>query len=193
MNNRPKGLIEEYEINPCTMLITPYVYGSKTYSQIFELEDEFLSPFKPIDIIKKSCEYFGSSYEGRKEGTKQLTGITHKVPIIIDPTNLIYFLPTTSPLNPKCYWVSHEHVLSHKRLSPNSTQVTFRNKKTFVIPVSYNSFENQLLRTALLRTRLIQRLKETERKALYFLQGTRYSEVSGVHNEGIINEIYRGH
>ncbi|PLR97705.1 competence protein ComK [Bacillus sp. T33-2] len=121
------------------------------------------------------------SQSGRKEGTKHLPESPTKCPSSVDPTNLIYFLPTTSPLNPKCYWVSHEHVLSHKRLSPNSTQVTFRNKKTFVIPVSYNSFENQLLRTALLRTTRIQRLKETERKALYFLQGNRYSEISDVH------------
>ena len=61
------GLIEEYEINPYTLLIKPIQYGSEMYSQIFELEDQFISPFKPLDIIKRSCEYFGSSYEGLRE------------------------------------------------------------------------------------------------------------------------------
>lgn len=55
MNKQMTGIIEEYEINPCTMMITPTSYGSKTYSQIIELKDEFLYPFRPIDIIKKSC------------------------------------------------------------------------------------------------------------------------------------------
>ena len=58
-------IIEEYEINPNTMIIKPLSYGIKVYSQIWELDDEVTSPFKPIEIIKSSCKYFGSSYEGR--------------------------------------------------------------------------------------------------------------------------------
>lgn len=179
MNREKKRtMIDEYEINPCTMMIIPTTYGSKTYSQIVELKDEFLSPFRPIDIIKKSCQYFGSSYEGRITGTKQLVGITHKVPITIDPTNSIYFFPTTSPLNIQCIWISHEHVVSHKRLEPNTTLVTFRNKESYIIPVSYSSFENQLLRTALLRTKLMQRIEETERNSFYLYRKQRYFEAS---------------
>lgn len=161
--------IEEYEVNPYTMFIKPVVYGSKVYSQIFELEDEFLSPFKPIEIIKKSCEYFSSSFEGRKNGTKQLIGITHKVPIAIDPSNYIYFFPTTSPNRSECIWISHEHVLNFERLAPDQTKVTFQNRKSFAIPISHSSFENQLLRTALLRTKLMQRIGQTERKSFYLL------------------------
>lgn len=161
--------IEEYEVNPYTMVIRPVVYGSKVYSQIVELEDEYLSPFKPIEIIKKSCEYFSSSFEGRKNGTKQLIGITHKVPIAIDPSNYIYFFPTTSPSRTECVWISHEHVLRYKRLSPDQTEVVFQNKQSIVINISHSSFENQLLRTALLRTKLMQRIGQTERKSFYLM------------------------
>lgn len=159
--------IEEYEVNPYTMFIRPVVYGSRVYSQVFELEDDFLSPFRPIDIIKKSCEYFSSSFEGRKNGTKQLIGITHKVPIAIDPSNYIYFFPTTSPSRSECIWVSHEHVLNYERVAPDQTRVTFQNKQSFIFPISHSSFENQLLRTALLRTKLMQRIGQTERKSFY--------------------------
>lgn len=187
MIRQKKATIEEYEINPCTMMILPTAYGSKTYSHIIELQDEFLSPFRPIEIIKKSCQYFGSSFEGRIAGTKQLIGITHKVPITIDPTNSIYFFPTTSPHNSQCIWISHEHVLAHKRLETNATLVTFRNKESYTIPISYSSFENQLLRTALLRTKLMQRIEETERKSYYLFRSQRYLEAS----EG--SEEYRNH
>lgn len=167
------SLIDEYEINPNTMVVMPLAYGSKIYSQIWELEDEFISPFKPIDIIKKSCTFFGSSYEGRKEGTRQLTGITHKAPITIDPTNFIYFFPTTSASNSQCIWISSEHILSYHRFDRGNTEVIFKNKQSKIIPVSFNSFNNQVLRTALLRTTLISRIEESERKALYFFNGTR--------------------
>lgn len=161
--------IEEYEVNPYTMFIIPSEYGSKVYSQIYELEDDFLSPFKPLDIIKKSCEYFSSSFDGRKEGTKRLIGITHKVPIVIDPTNYIYFFPTTSPSRTECIWISHEHVVNYRRVAPRQTQVSFQNKQSYVFPISYSSFENQLLRTALLRTKLMQRIGQTERKSFYLM------------------------
>lgn len=178
MIRQKRTLIDEYEINSCTMMISPAPYGSKTYSQIIEFQDDFLSPFKPIDIIKKSCQYFGSSFEGRIAGTKQLIGITHKVPITIDPTNSIYFFPTTSPQNSQCIWISHEHVIAHKRIDSNATLVTFRNKESYTIPISYSSFENQILRTALLRTKLMQRIEETERRSFYVFRNQRYLEAS---------------
>ncbi len=170
--------IEEYEVNPYTMFITPVAYGSKIYSQIYELDDVFLSPFKPIDIIKKSCEYFSSSFEGRKDGTKQLIGITHKVPIVIDPTNYIYFFPTTSPTRSECIWISHEHIMDYNRISPRQTQVVFQNKQTYVLPISHSSFENQMLRTALLRTKLMQRIGQTERKSFYLTNRPKTIEAS---------------
>lgn len=175
--------IEEYEINPYTMFIKPLVYGSKMYSQIFELEDDFASPFKPIDIIKKSCEYFSSSFEGRKDGTKQLIGITHKVPIAIDPTNFIYFFPTTSPSRSECIWVSHEHVYKYRRIDSQQTEVTFQNKQSYIFQISHSSFENQLLRTALLRTKLMQRIGQTERKSFYLMNRPKLMEASEKANE----------
>lgn len=191
MSVNQKNLVEEYEINPFTMIILPEEYGSRTYSKVIELEEEYVSPFRPIEIVKKSCSYFGSSYEGRREGTKQLTGITHKIPIIIDPISSIYFMPTSSPNKPTCIWVSHEHVLFHRRVDSQSTEVTFRNKKTLILPVSHHSFENQLLRTSMLRTKFMQRMKETERKALYLLHGPKYSDMQGYPQASLVSEGYK--
>ncbi|EIJ81921.1 competence transcription factor [Bacillus methanolicus PB1] len=178
MIKQRKPLIEEYEINPCTMMIMPIEYGSKLYSRIFEIDEEYISPFKPIEIIKKSCIYFGASYEGRKEATKTLIGITHKVPIAISSHNFINFFPTTSPNNPECMWISYEHVVFHEKADSKHTNVTFSNKNIYTLPVSFNSFENQLLRTALLKTKTMQRMEETERKAMYYFHGPRYFESS---------------
>ncbi|MCM2533738.1 competence protein ComK [Neobacillus pocheonensis] len=83
--------IEEYEVNSCTMFLEPVEYGSKIYTRIIEVDDEFLSPFKPIEIIRNSCDYFGCDYESRKKGTRLLTGIKRKIPIVIEPTNRLFF------------------------------------------------------------------------------------------------------
>ncbi|MGX6442302.1 competence protein ComK [Neobacillus sp. K501] len=159
--------IEEYEVNPYTMFIKPSVYGSKIYSQIFEVEDVFLSPFKPLDIIRKSCEYFGSDYEGRKNGTRQLMGITHKSPIAIDPTNRIFFFPTTSPNRQECIWISNEHIDTYERISPQETLITFHNKQSFPFPVPFSSINNQVLRTSHFVKKLMHRIEYHERKSFY--------------------------
>jgi competence protein ComK len=161
--------IEEYVINPLTMFIKPIEYGSKIYSQINEVNNEFISPFKPLEIIKNSCNYFGSDYEGRRNGTRQLIGYTHKIPIAIDPTNRIFFFPTTSPTRQECIWISHEQVKALDRISPKETLLTFRNKQSCTIPVSYRSIRGQMEATAYLRTELMQRIEFNERKSFYLI------------------------
>ncbi|GIN84070.1 competence transcription factor [Heyndrickxia sporothermodurans] len=159
-----RRIIEEYEISPYTMVVLPMQYGSKLYSEVIEVVDSFISPFKPIEIVKKSCDYFGSSYEGRKNGTKRLIGVTHKAPIIVDPYTSIFLFPTTSPINPDCIWISHDQVAHFERSSTNTTIVTFRNKQTLEIPISRSSFQNQLQRTAQLRMRLYQNMENMDNK-----------------------------
>lgn len=171
-------LIEEYEITPYTLAILPINYGSKVYSRIIELEAEFISPFKPIEIISRSCEYFGSSYEGRKQGTKHLVGITHKAPIAIDASSSIFFFPTTSPLRPQCIWLSHDHIASFASLDQQHTTVVFRNKQSITIHMSSGSFENQIHRTALLKTKIVQRIEETKRKSLQLFNHSLSSQAS---------------
>lgn len=165
-------VLEDYEITPSTLLVRPLFDVEKVSSQILELEDDFLSPFRPMDIIKSSCDFFGSSYEGRKAGTKQLIGVTHKAPIAIDPSNSIFFFPTTSPLRPQCVWLAHDHVHSFKRLDSKQTMVVFRNKQCVSIDISSSSFENQLHRTAFLKTTLMQRIEETKRKYFYIYRNS---------------------
>jgi competence protein ComK len=170
--------IEEYEVNPFTMFIKPIVYGSKIYSEIFEVEDEFLSPFKPLELIKSSCEYYGCDYEGRRNGTKQLVGYAHKIPIAIDPTNRIFFFPTTSPNRHECIWISHEHVRDFERINPQETLILFSNNQSYKFPVSCSSIISQLERTAYLRTKLMQRIEYNERKSFYLLQRPKGMEAS---------------
>lgn len=151
-----RRLIEAYEINSSTLAVSPVSYGNKLFSKIYELDEEFISPFKPIEIIKESCFSFGSTYEGRKEATRKLIGITHKVPIAISP--LIYFFPTSSPEVPHCVWVAQEHILDYKKGSESSTTIVrFKNDQLISLPISSSSFENQLIRTMMLRTKLTRK------------------------------------
>lgn len=165
---RDRQIIEEYEINPYTMAILPIDYGSRTYSKIIETDEECISPFKPLYIVKVSCEFFGVTYEGRRNGTKKLIGANHKVPIAICPVNNIYFFPTTSPDNTmKCAWIGYEHILDYKKGSKGTTIVLFKNNQTYEFDISLSSFQNQMIRTVMLKSKLSQRLEEMKKKVPY--------------------------
>jgi competence protein ComK len=159
---------EDYEINPYTMMIKPADHPDpRRRSEIYEVNGRYFSPDVPFEIVSRSCEYFGSSFNGRRQGTKQLIGVTHKAPIIVDPYTSIFLFPTASPTSPQCAWISHDYVASHRKNGSTSTIVTFQNNESLELPISFYSFENQLSRTALLRIKFTQNMK---RMALFVRQ-----------------------
>ena len=105
----------------------------------------------------KSCKYFGSSYNGRKEGSKSILGVEYKVPIVVEDSKNIIFFPTTSPHDNECIWLSLNHIKDYYRTDYNQTKVIFDNNKEIVIPISYRSIENQILRSARLESLLRNR------------------------------------
>ena len=77
-----------YEINEGTLAILP----SEKQSKVLEDRGEYIIPNTPFEIMDYSCKYFGSSYEGRKEGTKAILDINYKVPIVVENSRNIIFV-----------------------------------------------------------------------------------------------------
>lgn len=148
-------LLNHYEINCHTLAIIPFpASDGEIYSKIYEGDHYFICKLSPIKIIKRSCDYFGCSYEGKKKGTQALMKYTHKLPVSIDAYNTIYFFPTHSPSNPACMWFSFHNILDRFEEDYSKTTVIFRNKERLSVQVSLHSFNNQLLRTSSLQTKI---------------------------------------
>lgn len=144
--------MENYEINEETLALIPYDKGTMIYEynkQIFINKDA-------NDIIYNSCEYFGSTYEGRRIGTIRLTGMTHKLPVIIEESRRIIFFPTSSPRLNKCTWLSLRNIKNIEKFE-NKTKIIFKNYKEIVINSSFSTINNQLLRACRLESVLINR------------------------------------
>ena len=143
-----------YEINCDTLALIPV---SENETKIIERENVF-SINKPImEIIENSCEFFGSTYLGRHEGTKKLIGVSHKAPIIIEESrNLIYF-PTSSPRLDSCCWIGLNNIKNYQN-NNGKTELLFSNDKKISLPISYGSFDNQYLRATKLESILRKRI-----------------------------------
>lgn len=140
--------MNNYEINSDTLAIIPI---DNYKSKIIEKSKTFIVDTTPMKIIENSCEYFGSSYQGRFSGTKNLIGITHKAPIIIEESREIIFFPTNSPRLYECAWISLKNLQNYKRNNDN-TVISFNNGHLLDLEISYGSLDNQVLRAARLES-----------------------------------------
>ncbi len=141
--------LDSYEINKDTVALIPKD-DKKTI--VYEVDNSFVVNKSPLKIMESSCEYFGSSLEGRQTGTSSLVGFTHKVPVIVEESFGLIFFPTLSPRNNECSWISYEHVFKPDKFK-DKTIVELKNGKKILVDVSTAIIDNQLYRCS--------RLKET--------------------------------
>lgn len=100
----------------------------------------------PINkLIDYSCSYYGSSFKGRLEGAKTVLGSKYKLPIIVEETREIILFPTTSYKNNECAWISLKNISDYKK-NGNKVTILFKTNHQIDLNISYESFENQVLR-----------------------------------------------
>ena len=149
--------MKNYEINSETIALIPI---TSTKTKVYELENEFVVDKSGLKIMEESCEFFGSSLEGRQKGTKRLIGITHKSPVIVEESRNIIFFPTNSPRLEKCCWISLNNLENISKL-PNNSLLIFKNSRELYLDISFNILDNQILRATRLESVSRKRRKNT--------------------------------
>lgn len=137
-----------YEINPETLAILPI---SETKSKVVELNNEYLVDFSPYEIMEHSCNYFGSSLQGRFEGSKNMLGSIYKAPILVEDSRNLIFFPTMSPTLENNSWISLNNIKEYTQ-EDLKTYIYFDNNKKIEIDIPYLSVENQVLRASRLNS-----------------------------------------
>jgi len=161
--------LKTYEINPHTLAVVPIWLNNQLCSIVYEFDQDMIVEMRPFQIVKHSCNYFGQSYEGRKEGTKALMGATHKPPIILETSTRMYLFPTSSPKRDDCAWLLHSHIIEYYSSLTGTTNVVFSNNKMITLDISVGSFKNQLTNTAQLSTIIERRIEKSVRKLNFYL------------------------
>lgn len=138
--------MNNYEINSATLLIKQYNLNTSIVS---EINNEYYIQKQTIEIIDDSCKFFGSSYKGRVEGTKNMVKLNYKVPIIIEESKNIIFFPINSPRYNNTTWISLNNIEDYYQ-EQHKTVILFKGGKKAVLDISYYSLENQIFRSTML-------------------------------------------
>ena len=144
-----------YEITSKTCAL---ISKDKETTEIIENDKTFIIN-KPINqILNESCEYYGSTLEGRIKGSKTVLGMCYKLPIIIESTNEIIFFPTLSPYHENCSWISIKNIKDYIPVD-NNVIIRFKGDIKEMFPITYESLENQMFRATKLMLLIRNRKK----------------------------------
>lgn len=135
----------KYEVSRGTLAIVP---NEKESSLVYEDDERYIIQQTPFSIMEESCKYFGSTYEGRKNGAREILGAEYKVPIVVEDSNNLIVFPTTSPSAEDCVWISLGRVKKIEKIDANHTKIIFDNNQVIVVGCSYRTIENQLSRAS---------------------------------------------
>lgn len=147
------GVMMNYEINDETLAIIPFKDSS---SKVLEYDMQCVIDYSPYEVMEYSCEYFGSSIDGRMYSAKKILGSVYKTPLLVDGYRDIIFFPTKSPNSKDNIWISLNNIKSYMKVDENETLILFKNGTKLTIELPYYSINNQVLRA----TRLSSVLKE---------------------------------
>ena len=145
-------MLDEYEINSSTLAIIPI---DDNTSHVYEEEAEYVITKNSNKLIDYNCKFYGSSYRGRCEGTKYLTGIKSKFPIIIEESRNIIFFPTSSYRSDDNSWIALNKIKKYKS-DFYGTKILFENEQEIEVPISYYSIDNQFSRATMLKAKLYE-------------------------------------
>jgi len=150
--------MKEYEITSKTCAL---ISISEKETEVVELGRKFIINAKLNDVLKRSCEFYGCTLEGRKKGSQKQLGMKYKLPIIIENTKELIFFPTSSPRIENCSWISLKNIKNYEENRFGSI-VEFIDNNRILLPISLESLENQIFRAT--RLMLISRKRSEMKK-----------------------------
>ncbi len=152
------GDVMDYEINSETCAILPVDIAT---SKIVENSSDYVVNDSSLAVLEHSCEYFGSSYEGRLKATKSMIGSVYKAPIIVEESKELVFFPIRARGDSP--WLSLKNIEKYEKLD-NKCLVTFKSGRKITLDVNYQTFENQVLRAARLENIIHNRKNEQKKR-----------------------------
>ena len=145
--------LDSYFINRATCAILPV---DKGISKVYEIDNVYTVDKSVMDIVEESCKYYGCSYKGRLEGTRNMLNMNYKLPIVVEEFHNLIFFPTSSPRFGQCIWLSLNNISSYEKCDVG-IKIIFKSDLELPFELSYYSVENQIFRATMLESLLRKR------------------------------------
>lgn len=151
-----------YIISFDTAVLQPIQINNKIYTKVRNFSgDSFIVGMKPYDIVRKSCSYYGSSFQESTQLSKEAIGNFHKLPMIIahDYGYPCIFLPILSPKSDLNVWFSLRAIkLFSTSAEGLGCSVVLTNGETIIVNSSIATISRQFGFANILNTHFLKRM-----------------------------------
>ncbi|MHC0552081.1 competence protein ComK [Salinicoccus sp. CNSTN-B1] len=155
-----------YQIHEETMYIVPVDNDGMIESRIGEAYGEGIEcRLNPNKVIERNCRSHSQNYHARKDLSRTLTGISSKVPVIIDLFGSYIYFCTHSDRISENNLFNINHIQSYMN-DEGMTRVLFSNNEERIIDISYTSFNNQYLNALKLHYKFNQQKEKYQKKEM---------------------------
>ena len=129
------------------MALVSYEQGTK----IYEYKKIYSTKEKILELINRSCNYYGSSLKGRIEATNYLLNIHYKSPIIVSEHSEIILFPISNLKDNNGIWFCYKYVDKYYN-NDEQVIIKLKNHTEISVNVSEKIISNQILKSARLES-----------------------------------------
>jgi len=146
----------DYEITSSTIMLECCGENS---TRVFEFDRDFIVDDSLYNIISNSCEFYGSSFNGRSEASKKILCTNIKVPIVVEDLKKILFFPIRATYTSGNRWISFNNLDRIEKVKKNGsvTRLHFCNGISYDVEISYEIIQRQLFNCLKLEKTLLLR------------------------------------
>lgn len=136
-------LSKKYIINDSTLYLEKIDHDIHV---IETAEEKIIKDISMPLILDQSCNFYGSSYEGRKKGTASLITESYKLPIIIKENKFLLMFPIGTTRSSKSVWINYNNIEEYHQITSKKILVDFVGGIRQTFNVSYYTFHKQILK-----------------------------------------------
>ncbi len=149
--------MDSYILNDNVLCFTQDVDNDKNIL-IIEKNRRVIIECNCLKFLKKSCKFYGHSYNLQRQFIIENFNYYIKTPIVLSKSNMIIFFPTTSPNSKECIWISYNNI--DRYIKENEyTKIYFKGGKVLKISASYTTIDSQITKCIKIEKYLNLKLK----------------------------------
>lgn len=160
--------ISSHVISYETLVLEPFYNENRMSTKIYEGNQIYTIPLKPLHCVRKSCRHYGNSFKSATNNAKVFFSNRQKLPIIIayESGRPIVAIPTMSAKSEYNIWI-FLHGIVNFEATEGGCLIHLRHNQSIQTNVSIGTMQRQISLGALLSIEYINRYKRITGSSLH--------------------------
>lgn len=155
-----KHNISSHVISYKTLVLEPLVIENRLVTKVYEGDQVFTVPWKPLHCVHKSCKHYGTSYKSARNNAKAFLHYRQKLPIVVAYDNglPLVAIPLMSPDNDGNTWIFFHGIINYEKHG-EGTLIHLKYNQTVFVDANVATIQRQISLATLLHDECISRFQ----------------------------------